>query len=140
MSTRFRWVCILGFTIAGCGGPAGPKASSQENEQALLAEVGQLYQLYTAAQNKPPEKTADFTSSQAAFPQGYEAIRSGQIIVHYGAKMTDLEEGPPKGESNEILAYEKQVPESGGQVLMLNRKVKTMTSEEFKAAKKAGKG
>ena len=39
----------------------------------------------------------------------------------------------------EVLAYEKQVPDSGGNVLMLDRSVKKMTADEFKSAKKAGK-
>ena len=40
--------------------------------------------------------------------------------------------------SHEVLAYEKKVPDSGGLVLMLDRTIKEMSREEFKAAKMAG--
>jgi hypothetical protein len=36
-----------------------------------------------------------------------------------------------------VLAYEKNVPNEGGRVLLLNRTIKTMTPEEFKAATRA---
>ena len=98
-----------------------------------------MYQSYTLGHQKPPESLKDITSYQAESPRGYEALRSGDIILNYGAKMTALKEGPPEGTSDEVLAYEKQAPESGGRVLMLNRAVRQMTAEEFKAAPKAGK-
>ncbi|WP_168221819.1 hypothetical protein [Aquisphaera giovannonii] len=34
----------------------------------------------------------------------------------------------------EVLAYGKDVPTAGGPVLLLNRSIRTMTREEFKAA------
>jgi hypothetical protein len=38
-----------------------------------------------------------------------------------------------------VLAYETEVPEKGGAVLMQDGTVKTMTADEFKSAPKAGK-
>ena len=38
---------------------------------------------------------------------------------------------------NEILAYVKEAPDSGGGVLTRNLKLKKMTAEEFKAAPRA---
>ena len=65
---------------------------------------------------------------------GYEALRNGNIVLRYNAKLPDTDEDPGHAESNEVLAYEKEVPESGGYVLLLNRVVKKMTADEFKAA------
>ena len=56
----------------------------------------------------------------------------------WGAKLNDLTEEGTNDSPDEVLAYLKDVPEKGGLVLMKNRKIKSMTPEEFKAAPKAG--
>jgi hypothetical protein len=89
--------------------------------------------------NKPPEKFADLGSVRAVSGNAYDAVRTGEVVLRYGASLPDTKEEPGGSPSDEVLAYQKQVPEGGGKVLMLNRTVKTMTAEEFKAAKKAGK-
>jgi hypothetical protein len=61
------------------------------------------------------------------------------VVLLYGALLADTKEEPGDGSSSEVLAYQKDVPQSGGKVLMLDRTVKSMTAEEFKSAKKAGK-
>ena len=55
-------------------------------------------------------------------------------MLRYNAKLPDMDEEPGHADSNEVLAYQKEVPENGGYVLMLNRVVKKMTADEFKAA------
>ena len=61
------------------------------------------------------------------------------VVLRYGAMLSDTKEEPGQTPSDELLAYESQVPEKGGRVLMLDRTIKTMTPEEFKVAKLAGK-
>ena len=64
----------------------------------------------------------------------------GDVVVLWGpSSRTRAEEGS-EDSADEVLAYEKRVPEQGGEVLMKNRTVKTMTADQFKAAPKAGKG
>ena len=104
-----------------------------------LNDVGELYRVYSSTNNKPPTSPADFKALANVAPGGYTAVTSGRVLVNFGATMTDLTDGPAKPTSDQVLAYEKQVPESGGAVLMLDRTVRTMTADEFKAAKKAGK-
>ena len=67
------------------------------------------------------------------YPGAVEMLRSGQLVVQWGAPLT------PEGESTDaVLAYVKAVPEQGGQVLLQDgRTIKTMTADEFKAAPKA---
>jgi hypothetical protein len=125
--------------MAGCGPANKPITPDQEKHQTL-DEVGELYRVYTFDKKKPPTSIDDFATLRAMAPKGFAALKSGDIVVFLGANMTAVEEGPPLGTSDEILAYEKLVPESGGEVLMLDRSVKKMTPDEFKAAKKAGKG
>jgi hypothetical protein len=113
-------------------------ATKGELEQGALSDVGELYRLYQQEKKKPPAKAADLTKMEMVAPSGAIAIKTGEVVVRLGATLPSIEEGPPSGSSDEVLAYYKDVPQSGGQVLMLNRTVKTMTAEEFKAAKLAG--
>jgi hypothetical protein len=131
-------VCCLALLAAGCGGPNRPM-TVEEGQEGILAQVGEMYRASQTSKKRPPEKFADFASVRAIAGNGYEAVRSGDVVLRYGATLPDTAEEPGQSASDEVLAYQKQVPESGGKVLMLNRTVKTMTAEEFKAAKKAGK-
>ena len=77
---------------------------------------------------------AELTKYQMGWPSGYKSVKEGTIIVVWGAPLQE-------GVTDKVLAYEKQVAESGGFVLMQDGKtVKKMTADEFKAAPKAGKG
>jgi hypothetical protein len=129
----------LALLTAGCGGSNKPLTPDQEDDSTLL-QVGEMYRSYLISKNKPPEKFADLGSVRAVSGNGYEAVRKGDIVLRYGATLPDNKEEPGGSPSDEVLAYQKQVPGSGGKVLMLNRTVKAMTADEFKAAKKAGKG
>jgi hypothetical protein len=46
----------------------------------------------------------------------------------------DTDEDPGHAESSEFLAYQKDVPEQGGYVLLLSRTIKQLTADECKAA------
>jgi hypothetical protein len=87
---------------------------------------------------KPPAKTADFKAMERMSPIGLNAVRSGAVVVRFGAELPDVGEEPGKGSGDEVLAYEKEVPTSGGHVLMLNRTIKSMSADEFKSARLAG--
>ncbi len=138
MRISMMTVCLLGLISVGCGSSNTPITVDQEKHEKL-DQVGELYRLYTFEKKRPPASISDFAPQQAVAPMAYEALTTGEIIVFMGANMTALEEGPPSGTSDEILAYEKQVPESGGEALMLDRSIKKMTPDQFKSAKKAGK-
>ena len=63
-----------------------------------------------------------------------EAIKSGQYVVIWKAKFTDM----PNGTSNTILVYEGWEDTDGNRyVAMADTKVKKMTAKEFEAAPKA---
>ena len=127
-----------GFPL-GCGGPENtPEANKSATDQQVLVDVGELYRVYTISQKKPPTKLADLTSGEQVGPLGAQAIRNGDVIVRFGAALPDTAEDPGQSNSEEILAWQKETPEAGGMVLLLNRTVKSMTADEFKAASKAG--
>lgn len=132
---------LVGLALAiapGCGGNQPP--SKEAIEEGPIRDVGTLYRMFSADSNKPPEGPADLKIYQQAYPNGYRAVQDGSVVVNWGAKLTDLSEAGNQESSDEVLAYEKEVPEKGGNVLMKNRTIKKMTADEFKAAPKAGKG
>ncbi len=130
--------CCLSLLVAGCS-DSSRQPTADESEDTTLFQVGEMCRFYQLAKKKSPEKFADLNSVNNLAGGGYEAVRSGRVILLYGASLPDTKEEPGDGSSDEVLAYQKDVPQSGGKVLMLDRTVKNMTAEEFKSAKKAGK-
>ncbi len=128
------------LVAVGCGpsGNVGPATPAQKSD-AALNDIGEIYRIFLLTNKKPPTKIGDLAGFQNVGSTGVAALKSGEVVVLYGAMMTDTNEGPASTSSNEVLAYEKKVPESGGKVLMLDRTVREMTADEFKAAPKAGK-
>jgi hypothetical protein len=128
----------LAALAAGCGGTNRPP-TVDEGESAVLVQVGELVRYYQLSKKAAPTSLKDLAAVNAMAGNGYEAVKNGSVVLRYGAALPDTKEEPPETTSDEVLAYQKQVPGSGGKVLMLDRRVKTMTADEFKAAKKAGK-
>ncbi len=132
------FVCLLCLVVLGCGRSNGPP-TPDEADNGILLDVGDMYRSFQAVKNRPPMNLNEFGSMKAVSGNAFEAVRKGEVVVRYGAAMTNLQEEPGPPSSDEVLAYQKVVPETGGKVLMLDRNIKTMTADEFKAAKKAGK-
>jgi hypothetical protein len=131
----------LTFVSAGCDRliPSG-RLSPEQFDDARLRDVAELYRLHQITAKKPPRSLRDFNTvgGDAGAPLGYSAIRSGQVVVRWEAMLPDTEVEPTSSPSEEVLAYIRTVPEQGGPVLMLDRRIRHMTAEEFKAAKLAG--
>jgi hypothetical protein len=125
--------CGLALLAAGCGSSNRP-LTSDDADQILLRDVGELCRHYQASRKKPPQKITDIGTVRSMGANGYDALASGKIVLLCNAKLPDLDEDSGHSESNEILAYMKDVPQNGGHVLLLNRTIKKMTAEEFKAA------
>ncbi len=123
----------LAVLAAGCSGPNGPRTVDQVGHDNLI-EVGELCRHYQFTKQKPPQRLSDLNTLKTMGANGFEALRAGNIVLCYNATLPDTNEDPGQTESNEVLAYQKQVPENGGYVLMLNRTIKQMTADEFKAA------
>jgi hypothetical protein len=133
---RFRptaaWLLLPLFALAGCGktetGP--PPVTAQQ----ALTEVGGMYKEYTKDHKRPPQKLSDFDHPyEAAAIDGYAALRDGTCVMLWGGSL------PGASAAATVLAYEKDVPTAGGQVLFQDGTVRGVTADEFKAAPKAGK-
>ena len=125
--------CGLALLAAGCGSSNGP-LTSDDADQILLRDVGELCRHYQFSKKKPPQKVTDVQTVRSMGANGCDALASGKIALLCNATLPDLDEDPGHSESNEILAYMKDVPQNGGHVLLLNRTIKKMTADEFKAA------
>jgi hypothetical protein len=128
-------VWCLAILASGCGGSNEPRTPDQV-DQDNLSQVGELYRHYQFTKKKPPQKFADLNTVRTLGGNGYEAIRTGNIVLLYGATLPDTAEEPGETGSDQVLAHQKDVPSNGGYVLMLNRTVKKMTAEEFQTAPK----
>ncbi len=139
-----RWWPILGASLvclaAGCGGASRSPTPDDPMEGVVLTEVGEAYRAYTLFKGAPPSQLADFDKLKNLSPTGIAAIKRGEVIVLWGAKLPDTGEEPGPTTAPEVLAYQKRVPDQGGYVLQLDRRIRKMTADEFKAAPKAGKG
>jgi len=140
MPKPLRAMSLIAVSLAvgfGCGQPATVNSPAVFQNNALQ-EIGELYRSYTEIKKKPPQSLRDFDAYSEGYPSGHIAAQRGEVVVLWGAKLDDLSEAGTNDSPDEVLAYLKEVPEKGGLVLMKNRKIKSMTAEEFKAAPKAG--
>jgi hypothetical protein len=123
-------------SIAGCGdrGPMTP----EQLDVAKLNDVAEILRVFQISKGRPPQSIKELSDPRFSNLQGYEAIRSGQVVVLWGATLPETGEEPTGATSDEVLAYLNPVPDSGGPVLMRDRRVRTLTAEEFRASPKAG--
>jgi hypothetical protein len=136
-------LALIVTAVTGCNEAPPSVATNVDESQAelKLMDVGELYRQYTFDKKKSPASVSDLAYLDAIAPMGLMALRSGEVVARSGVVIQSVEEGPAtKDPADEVLAYAKEVPTSGGLVLMHNRTVRRMTADEFKAAKMAGDG
>ena len=128
---KCRAAMMIGVLMLGAGCSAGRKGA--EGEPTRADELREVATMLALLGDKRYSKPADLAAYSAGAPLGYEAVRSGAIVVVPGASMPG--EGD-KGGSDAIVAYEKAAPTDGGLVLRHNGKVDKLSADEFaKAAK-----
>jgi hypothetical protein len=138
---NLRFALLLGSSLglaSGCGSNTAvvtePKDKAERVQESSLAQLGDLLRLRKEDSGKPPTAETDLARYEKVFPLGYGKVKRGEVVLVYGASLQE-------GVADKVLAYDKQVPDSGGYVLMQDgTTVKKMTAEEFKAAQKASKG
>jgi hypothetical protein len=96
-------------------------------EKAELAQIYEIYKLYIKKNQAPPKQFSDL--NQKAYsevsPLAFNGIKDGKYVVVWN--VSDQSSGT-------VLAYEKDAPEKGGNVLMADGTVKTMNADDLKAA------
>jgi hypothetical protein len=120
---------------AGCSGPGGGKGD-QVPQRATLQDVADLIRATTQPNGRGPTKLADLDRVREMYPRGYEAVKSGEVVVLWGTGVKGEGEMTKGGE---VIAYEKDAPTAGGYVLLTSGEVKQMSASEFQSAPKAAK-
>jgi len=140
MTLTFRVLSVaLLFALgaaAGCG-RSGGGGGGGDAKAATIQEVADLIRSSTQPNGQGPAKLADLSRAQELYPRGYEAVKSGEVVVNWGAGMKGEGEMSKGGD---VVAYEKDAPTAGGYVLLSGGEIKHMTAAEYAAAPKpAGK-
>jgi hypothetical protein len=117
----------LAAFLPGCGGST-PEPPPPVETGAALKEIAEVYRYIVTQKAPTPRKVEDLVEYEGSLPGALPKIRDGQIVVVWGI-------GYSPG-STQVLAYAKDVPASGGSVLLRNGTVKDMSADEFRAAKK----
>jgi hypothetical protein len=131
--TRLQWAGLALCLLVGCSSGGRPEAGAD----TPLTEVRDLLLLAAGEARRTPASLANLDRAtgrqgQAQFPRGYGAVKSGDVVVLWG---TTLQGEGNVGKDEVVVAYEKDVPTSGGFVLLSAGTVKKMTADEFKAAR-----
>jgi|SRR5439155_18990870 len=119
--------------LVGCSSSRNPGAD-EPPVAAALRDLNDL--LRTTAGGHSPTKLSDLDRHKSMFSRAYEAVKSGEVVVLWGAAQKGEGE---TGKNEAVVAYEKDAPTNGGYVLLSAGSVKKMTASEFAAAPKAGK-
>jgi hypothetical protein len=123
----------LAAGLAGCS--RSVTVSDVPAQQVALQEVGELIRATTQPGGRRPSKVSDFDSLRSQFPNGYQAVKSGDVVVLWGAGVAG--EGEAAKGGGDVIAYEKDAPTQGGYVLLTSGEVKKMSASEFQSAPKA---
>jgi hypothetical protein len=120
---------LFASVASGCKGSTVEKDPVQQRNKSELTEIYTLYQDFAKRQQHPPKQLSDFNKRdfQELYPIGIQALQKGDFVAVWGISGRD---------SGTVLAYQKDVPNQGGPVIMADGTYKTLTADEFKAAKK----
>jgi hypothetical protein len=122
---------MLGAAIAGCSGSGRSAGEAESGEQLAIGQVGQILRVYQKGKKPAPKGVKELLIMEAGYPAAITSIRSKEVLVYWGVGFA---EGP--GATSTILAYHKDTPVKGGEVLMQDGTARKMTADEFKAARK----
>jgi hypothetical protein len=128
----------LSLLFAGCSGAGGGGSSGPNSfaDEPGLSELASLFRAFTKMNKRPPKNFNEIASLEQGYPTAIRKLRSGELVVQWGAPLSSQDNA-----STTVLAYNKEVPEQGGNVLMQDgTTVQKMSAEEFKAAPKATGG
>src|SRR5262249_29832507 len=121
---------VVILLLAGCGKKkeASPEVSERKTE---FKEIWEVYNLFIREKKRAPTNLADLKPYALGFSEGIKALRDGQCVVIWGVDPYNTSDAASK-----VFAYEKDVPQQGGLVLLASGRIKSMTAEEFQAAPK----
>lgn len=127
MRLRLLPTLALAILAPACGTTSSPAELRPPDLTEGLKELGEVYKYRAENRVEPPARIEELVQHEPAMPNGWRALQDGQIVIVPRA-------GYAPG-STGVLAYEKDAPNSGGNVLLRNGTVKHLSASEFKAAR-----
>jgi hypothetical protein len=128
-----RQLSVVAVVIAlGCS----PTPQPVETTSSSVEELNELATILRATGNggHSLRRASDLTKFESTFPVSCSAVKSGRIVLIWGATVAG--EGDGSGTA-QVVAYQKSTPTEGGFVLLQNGQVVQMTAAEFASAPKA---
>jgi hypothetical protein len=139
---------VLAAVAPGCGGGGHATGGDTWEDQTPVSQLGKLLKVYRKglkppakgakgvrvygpAPVPPPRGMADLQPIAKGFPLAMGALRKGDVLLYWN---TDLSEDP--NDAATVLAFAKEAPETGGEVLLRDGSTRWMSAEAFKSAKK----
>lgn len=126
----WRPCAILLAAALGCGAPPAGGTADGPTGQQTADDVAAMLKEHFEATRRAPAGVDDLADAPASHPVGHAAVASQAYVVVWRAPVSAAGSGA-------VLAYQKDVPASGGFVVMQDGSVKQMSADEFKAAPKA---
>jgi hypothetical protein len=125
------------LVLAGCSSSGESGSGPDGAAQSTMQEVADLLRAASHPGGRGPGKLAELDKVKGMYSHGYDAIKSGDIVVCWGYGVQG--EGAIAKGGGEVVAYEKDAPANGGFVLLASGQVKKLSASEFNSAPKAGK-
>lgn len=128
----YRWLTIVLAAAlaaaAGCGGnDAAPVGVATDAE--FMTDFKELLTDFHKQKRRWPSKAEELGPLEPTHPGAVRRVQQGTIVYSWGAAVGTS--------GQEVIAHEKAAAEKGGQVLLEDGTVKSMTAAEFAAAPKA---
>ncbi|AMV35963.1 hypothetical protein [Planctomyces sp. SH-PL62] len=134
--TALGRVCVLALAatiLGGCDGAPAPRTEAPSAEVLSIEEVGQILRMYKKSGQGAPKTIKDVIPLANGYPFAVESLRKGDVVLYWGAAFDP-------DDSKTVLAYHKDVPTQGGEVLLRDGSAIKMTAEEFQSAPKPADG
>lgn len=135
------FLVLAGAAASQLGCAPAPSPSSQLEDTAEyqgLKNLGEMYRLVSVELKRPPKSIAELRQAEKDVPGGFSMLGETNVGIYFGVELPEVSGKPQADASATVLAYERTAPLQGGLALFLDRSVRRVTVEEFKAAKKAG--
>ena len=95
-----------------------------------------MYRIVSAELKRPPKTIAELRKAESEVPGGFSMLGESNVEIYFNAALPEVQGKSAADTGQTILAFERTVPLQGGLALMLDRSIRRMSVEEFKAAKK----
>jgi hypothetical protein len=116
-------ITIVVLAAVGCGKGVNTMSVADSDKEELI-DVYETYSEYLKSNQKPPKQLSDLKKYEAIHALALRVLRDGKYVVAWGVNGKD---------SGTILAYPKDAPTQGGQVLMADGTIKNMSADELKS-------